>query len=49
MFRFDDLIVGSPHYFEPSTSTPNGGAVYIYFSMGKKQVGVGIVISYFVH
>lgn len=35
---FDDLIVGAPHYFDANPSNPNGGAVFVYFSKGKKQM-----------
>uniref|UniRef100_A0A915IU09 Uncharacterized protein n=1 Tax=Romanomermis culicivorax TaxID=13658 RepID=A0A915IU09_ROMCU len=32
--RYDDLLVGAPHYYEANPSKTIGGAVFVYFATG---------------
>lgn len=42
-FRYDDLIVGAPYYFEKGKEI--GGAIYIYYG-GKKMVCLALLFCH---
>lgn len=41
-FRFDELLVGAPFYYEPAAAAGAesvGGAVFVYYSTGRQAAG----------